>query len=164
MGRAEQRMAERANRVNQMKKDEAKSTAPTPPAPPAMGDVVFFKTAKKESGPKSYAMTFQGHGFGVFLGHVPKMMPDPDPGQLLRMMGQIGFLTFDDVGTFLGEEMAAKCVKMYEDKYYGKEAQDAAPEIPVVATTATEGSRLVDTNGSPLHAAPSMGSKDETAN
>lgn len=161
MGRAEQRMAERVNRMKQ--KQAAEAPKPKTVEPPAMGDVVYFKTAKKESGPKAHAMTFQGHGFGVFLGHVPKMMPDPNPTHLLRMMGQIGFLTFDDVGAFLGEESAKICVKMYEDKYYGKEAQDAAPEVPAMATTETEGARLVDTNGAPLHAAPAQGSPDETA-
>lgn len=142
---------------------EGQNKKPLDTTPPNMGDVMFFKTAKKESRRNAKEMKFKGHGFGVFLGHVPPFMPDPDPAQLIRMMGQIGFLTFDDVATFLGDEMAAKCVKMYEDKYYGQEAQDAATEVPTSPIAATEGSRLVDSAGTPLKAVPAPESPDETS-
>lgn len=84
------------------------------------GDAVFFKKGKKDTKRKSIEGTFKGYGFGVFLGHVPPFQKDPPLEHLMRLMGTIGFLTFDDVGEFLGTEHAAKCVQMYEDKYYPK--------------------------------------------
>lgn len=84
------------------------------------GDAVFFEIAKPSSSRKAPKIKFQGHGFGILLGHVPPFQKDPPPEHLLRLMGTIGFMSFDDVANFLGDEMAAKCVKAFEDKYYGK--------------------------------------------
>lgn len=115
------------------------------------GDVVFFKKAKKSTKRTSPEIGFKGHAFGVLLGHVPPFAKDPPPEHLLRLMGTIGFLTFDNVAEFLGDEAGQKCVKAFEDKYYGKEAQDAAPEV---APPPPEPSKLVDQTGAPLALAP----------
>lgn len=136
---------------------------PKDPTPPVMGDCLFFKVAKKESRRNAKEMKFKGHAFGVYLGHVPPFGKDPQPDQLLRMMGQIGFLTFDDVSEFVGAEAAEKCVKMYEDKYYGKEAQDAADEVPTGPIEQPERPSLVDAHGTPIKA-PSLVKTDETTN
>lgn len=97
------------------------------------GDVVFFKKAKKDSRRKTGEVQFKGHGFGILLGHVPPFAKDPPPNELFKMIGSVGFLTFDDVGEFFGNEVGAECVKKFEDKYYGKLLpgfnEDGTPKI-----------------------------------
>lgn len=83
------------------------------------GDIVFFRKAKRSSHRKSPEISFNGYGFAVMLGHVSLFQPDPPADHLLRLIGTIGFLSFDDVKNFLGDEAAASCVKKFEDKYYG---------------------------------------------
>lgn len=104
------------------------------------GDVVFFKTAKKGSHRKAAEVSFKGMGFGVLLGHVPPFQKDPPAEHLLRLMGTIGFLTFDDVAAFLGDEAAGKCVAAFHDKYYSEAAAANAvietPAAPVEAPSA----------------------------
>jgi hypothetical protein len=112
------------------------------------GDVVFFKEAREGSGRKARTMKFKGHAFGVLLGHVPPFAKDPPPEHLLRLMGTIGFVSFDDVAAFLGDENAQKCVTMFEDKYYGKAAQDAAPEV--APEEAAQPSGLLGADGQPM--------------
>jgi len=111
------------------------------------GDVVYFKKAKHSSKIKDKTeITFKGMGFGVLLGHVPPFQKDPPASHLLKLMGTIGFLTFDDVAEFLGDEMGSKCVKAFEDKYYGKliPASEAVVEVEP-----EQSSSLVDENGAP---------------
>jgi hypothetical protein len=84
-------------------------------------DVVYFKQAMNSSRRKSSGCTFKGYGFGMFLGQVPPFGKDPSAKQFLQMIGACGFLSFDDVADFLGDEMASKCVQAYEKKYYGGE-------------------------------------------
>lgn len=100
------------------------------------GDVVFFKRAKRKSDRKEKEIAFQGHGFGVLLGYLPPFQKDPDPAMLIRLMGSIGFMSFDDVANFLGDEFGAKCVKMFEEKYYG------IPDVPPA-----EPSPILDASG-----------------
>lgn len=84
------------------------------------GDVVYFKKAKRFTKRGAPEATFKGHGFGVFLGHLPPLKKDVLAIDLMKLMGSIGFLTFDDVGEFLGEEVAADVIKKFEDKYFGR--------------------------------------------
>jgi hypothetical protein len=120
------------------------------------GDVVFFKNAKSGSARNAPEVQFKGMGFGVLLGHVPPFQKDPPPDQLLGMMGQIGFLSFDDVGEFLGNESGAACVAKFEDKYYGKKIEQKEgeepiqPELPLQPPTP---SPIVGMDGAPLQAA-----------
>lgn len=106
------------------------------------GDVVYFRRAKKESGPEGKFVEFVGHGFGVILGVLPPNQPAPNPVTLLRGMGQIGFLSFDDVKSILGDEMFEKCIEGYQDKYYGKVTE--LPPSPLLdsAKIAQEGEPL----------------------
>lgn len=96
------------------------------------GDVVFFKKAKRSSARKAHEEEFKGHGFGVMLGHVPPFVKDPPPEHLIRLMGTIGFVSFDDVGRLLGDEQAKLLVQKYEDAYYGKKLEEAQLELPGV--------------------------------
>lgn len=110
------------------------------------GDVVFFTEAKDSSARKALKVRFKGHAFGVLLGHVPPFQKDPPAEHLLRLMGQIGFVSFDDVGELLGNEEGAKLVKLYEDKYYGKAAEETKQEeLPLDPP-----SKLVDASGAPI--------------
>lgn len=83
------------------------------------GQVVYFKQVKLSTARKAPEFGFQGHGFGVFLGHVPPFQKEPPAEHLLRAMGAIGFVTFDDVAELLGSEQGQLCVKGFEKKYYG---------------------------------------------
>lgn len=99
------------------------------------GDFVFFKKARRSSNPRQPEGAFKGHGFGILLGHVPPFAPDPPGEHLLRLMGSVGFLSFDDVGEFFGREMGVECVKKFEEKYYPNQQ----PET-----------KLMDQNGNPI--------------
>lgn len=132
---------------------------------PKMGDVIYFRSSKKEPRRNAKEVKYQGHGFGVFLGHVPQHAPSPTPDDLFRLMGSIGFLTFDDVAEFLGEEAATKCVQAYENKFYGPEAEARAQEIPQSPLEAPERPKLVDMNGTPINSnneAPLQEKENET--
>lgn len=122
------------------------------------GDVVFFKRAKPQSRGKAQEVHFKGHAFGVLLGHVPPFQKDPPPEHLLRLMGTIGFLSFDDVGEFFGPEIGADAVKKFEDKYYGKVVEDPnAPkqeELPLNPDAPATG--LVGLDGAPLQSEPAQ--------
>ena len=104
------------------------------------GDVVFFKSAKKGSDRKALEGRFKGYGFGVLLGHVPPFQKDPPASELLRLMGSIGFISFDDVAEFFGNETGAQCVTKFEDKYYGK----------VIFQLGPDGKPLLDEKGQPI--------------
>ncbi len=96
-----------------------------PPLSP--GDIAFFKRAKKTSHRKSPEIMFKGHAFGIILGIVPPFQKDPVESDLMRMIGTVGFLSFDDVAEFLGDVAGAECVKKFEDKYYGKVVAEPMP-------------------------------------
>ncbi len=86
------------------------------------GDFVFFKKAKRSSHRRSMEFRFEGHGMGIYIGEVPLFASDPPATEIFKLLGTVGLLTFDDIGEFLGPEMAADCVKKFEDKYWGKKA------------------------------------------
>lgn len=113
------------------------------------GDVVFFQAAKTEPTRKAATIAFKGHAFGVLLGHVPPFAKAPPAEHMLRLMGSIGFISFDDVGEFFGDETGALAVTKFEEKYYGKAAAspeaELQPELPLYGETG-----LVGTNGQPI--------------
>lgn len=119
------------------------------------GKVVYFRSAKLNTHRKTGDWAFkQGHGFGLLLGTVPLFGKEPSPVELLRLVGTIGFLSFDDVAEFVGEEQAEICVKKFEDKYYGKVVETN----PVEGEAESEGTKelsislpkLVGADGLPL--------------
>lgn len=97
------------------------------------GDCVFFKTAKVGVARTSAEAKFSGHGFGVLLGQVPPFQKPPTKVMIYQLLGAIGFLTFDDVGEFLGEEKGAEVLRKFQQKYYNlqhPETSDAEPPKP----------------------------------
>jgi hypothetical protein len=84
------------------------------------GDVIYFKECSQEMA-KAKLIGFKGGwGFAVMLGIVPPFGKPPIEAQLMALMGSAGYMAFDDVANFLGEEQAKLCVKMFEEKYYKK--------------------------------------------
>lgn len=107
------------------------------------GDIVYFKEGKKGSSRKAHGARFKGHGIGVFLGHVGPFEKEPSADEAIKLIGACGYLSFDDVADFLGDEQAHICVKKYEERYY------PVKESPSVKDTNGE-SVLVSANGQPL--------------
>lgn len=93
------------------------------------GDVVFFKQCSREMAKEKLIAFKGGWGFAVMLGIVPPFGKPPIEAQLMALMGSAGYMAFDDVANFLGEEQGKLCVKMFEEKYYPK----LPPEPPKVS-------------------------------
>lgn len=108
------------------------------------GDCVYFKSAKRATHHKAESKMFRGHGVGILLGELPPAGRDLDIQTLFRLMGVVGFLTFDDVAEFLGKELGEKCVKDFEKKYY------AATEKNLKAAAKAKPLELIDAHGKPL--------------
>lgn len=119
------------------------------------GDCVFFSEVKTSTHRKAQAVRFKGFGFGLLLGIVPPFGKDPGPVDFFRLMGQAGYLSFDDVGEFLGPEVGVEILKQFEKKYYSPP--------PPVETLSDEGVAevldgvnqpkhidLIDSHGNPL--------------
>lgn len=128
------------------------------------GDLVFFKRARETGQRKSPEYEFKGYGFGIMLGALHPFQKDPPAAHILRMLGTVGFVSFDDVGELLGAEAGTKLVSLYEDKYYGKivdpdavvnvlekELPELAPHQAVIEDIIDDArSKLVDLSGRPL--------------
>lgn len=85
------------------------------------GDVVFFKKCTKTLDRRAQEIGFKGgSGFAVMLGAVPAFAQMPTEAMLMMLMGRAGYIAFDDVFNFLGEDLAKECLKKFEDKYYPK--------------------------------------------
>lgn len=116
------------------------------------GDVVFFKKAKNSAHHKAQEVLFKGHAFGVMLGHVPPFAANPTTALVLAQLGTIGFISFDDIGEFLGPDTVKTLVQKFEEKYSQKPVQQ---ELPLESSQATpEPTGIVDTSGSPLESTP----------
>lgn len=124
------------------------------PKPLAVGDLIFTQEFKKNSGRKSDRFKVKGHVFAIALGQLPPFAKDPPAEHLFRLMGTIGFLRFDEVADFLGDEMAKTCVEKFEAKYYGRpltpEEQAALDVAENIEPTKPEGNKIVGLNGTPL--------------
>lgn len=122
-----------------------------------LGDAVFFKVAKKNSDRKTPEFRFQGHAFGILLGHISLFQKDPSREHLVKLLGAAGFLSFDDVGEFLGEENGTACAVAFEDKYWGKKVDESQSELPFESDAQqipeSRPSGLVDLRGSEIPAA-----------
>lgn len=100
------------------------------------GTCVFFKEFQTTAHPRKHSkLRFKYLGFGVLLGNVPPFGKGPTTGDLYRSLGAIGYISFDDVGEFLGAEMGAKCVEEFEKKY--------TPKPPTNADAATDPAAVV---------------------
>lgn len=129
------------------------------------GTCVFFKEFQTTAHPKKHSkFRMKNLAFGVLLGDVPVFGKGPTTGDLYRSLGAIGYISFDDVGEFLGGEMGAKCVEEFEKKYTPKPptnadaATDPAAVVPqekvaeILDEVKTEEpkSNIVDINGKPI--------------
>ncbi len=126
------------------------------------GDVVFFKRAKGSAHRRAPEAMFKGMGFGILLGHVPPFAQNPPAAYVIGQIGSIGYLSFDDVIEFLGDEAGATCVKKFEEKYLPKvdPAQaslplDAAPPATPDDDEEAAPSGIVGLDGKPIESAPS---------
>lgn len=107
-----------------------------------IGDIVFFKECKKELKINSIKAKFKGHGFGVMLGAVPQGTGEPTIKQTMALIGQVGFLLFDDISEFIGIEQTEICMKKFEEKYYPKENPLILPKPASIIEAVTEETRL----------------------
>ncbi len=100
------------------------------------GDIVYFRYARKNTNLKQPVAQFKGHGFGMFMGHVPPGAPEPHPLILIRQMAASGFISFDDVIEFLGKETGDLVVKKCTEKYWPesvvKSEEPSQEELPHV--------------------------------
>jgi hypothetical protein len=92
-------------------------------------------------------MAIQGHGFGIFLGHVPEFAQDPPLDHVLRILGQAGFIRFDEIKTFLGEAALKEVLTKFTQTYWGRVVDEIKEEIKAEASAKT---RLVDVTGKPI--------------
>lgn len=84
------------------------------------GDIIYFKKARRGMSRKIPEVEFDGAGCGILLGTISNFGKDITVGELNRILGSIGLITFDDVGEFLGQEFGKECIKKFEEKYWGK--------------------------------------------
>lgn len=101
------------------------------------GDIVYFKKFQ-QSLRGSMPVNFSGMGVGLMLGHVPENGKDLTAGAAFRILGTCGFMKFDDVAEFLGEEQAKVCLEKFTDKYYGTKTATAPVDLEAVSAKADE--------------------------
>lgn len=99
------------------------------------GDIAFFKRAKRSIDPKSNEIEFKGHGFGVFLGAIPHFAKEPTEQDVLTLMGMCGFISFDDIGRYMGAEMLLELMKKIEEKNKLIEEPTTAPALILAPPT-----------------------------
>lgn len=109
-----------------------------------VGDVVYFKTGRRGTKKRDAEVKWNGHGCGVLLCHVPPFEKEPPPEHLIRLIGSIGFISFDDIGEFFGDEVGKATVAKFELKYYGR---TGAP-----GELAKEPPKILGADGKPLTA------------
>jgi hypothetical protein len=112
------------------------------------GRVIYFPVCRTTSKPTAPMMTFNGIGFGVFLGVVPPRFPEPTPAMVPQLMATIGYVAFEDVIEFLGDDAFKTVEEKFRAKYEppaGEETAESAepPAMP-------EPPRLVGVDGKPI--------------
>lgn len=79
------------------------------------GQIAFFKNCSV----KTYGtpdLGFKGHGFGIFLGVVPPFGKEPTEEQIMIFLGQIGFISYDQLARVMGAEMVVDLMKKIDEK------------------------------------------------
>lgn len=116
------------------------------------GDIVYFKKARKSTKRSALEGTFKGNAVGVLLGEIPPFGQDVRVEHVLPLLGRLGFLTFDDVGEFLGAEAGTEVLKKYEAKYYGMKKDEKQQELPITVPPELPKapSNIVGIDGKPL--------------
>lgn len=123
-------------------------------AMPRPGNIVYFQKCSVTLKKEGKIVGFKGHGFGVMLGIVPTGAPEPPLLILPRLLGESGYLSFDDVIAFFGEEVGKECVEKFKDKYYGKVVLPEDGEIDIEGRQVKNALRLVDSSGKPMELLP----------
>lgn len=129
-----------------------------------VGDIVFFNKAKTKPVKSAREIKFTGHGFGIMLGMVPSMCITPPPAHhIFKLLGTCGFLTFDDVAEFLGEDQAKLCIEKFEKKYYNESELKETPAPKAEPQEIKEESKILDPTGAPAKTELKLvGVEDET--
>jgi hypothetical protein len=114
------------------------------------GDIVFAKELQTGVEKAHARIQFRGHAFAMVLGTMPLMAKEPPKEHIHRLLGNVGYLSFDDVAEFLGEVLAKECVDKFELKYSTQlqEVADVTPaltdEVPILRQ------KIVDLKGRPI--------------
>jgi hypothetical protein len=112
------------------------------------GDIVFSKRLKTGTHKKDAEIEFRGYAFSLLLGIVPPFAKEPPIEHIRRLLASVGFVSFDDVAGFLGEEQMFLCIKKFEEKYATQLIEKPAePKEPTPLLTVP---KLVDLNGKPI--------------
>lgn len=123
------------------------------------GDFVYFKTARKGLSKEWPSGQFPGHGYGVYLGHVSLGKTELELTEFAKKLGEIGLFSLEDLGSFLGRDVAIEFFKKYAEKYYpGAQIKDPKGELPLEETDTkapsllalAQPNKLVDSHGKPL--------------
>lgn len=120
------------------------------------GGVVFFNVCKKSTKPNSTPMVLKGHGFGVFLGIVPQFGVEPTREMMDPLLAGVGWISFEHVAEFLGEEQFKILETKFREKYGLEEmteeeaAAEPKPEVPLLTLPPEKPTGLVALDGAPL--------------
>lgn len=110
-----------------------------------LGDVVFVKEVSESPDKKCEKIRFSGGwGFAMMLGVVEPFAKPPEEKHLTALLGQAGYISFDDVSRFLGKDQAAVCVTKVS------EIQQALFAAAEAEKEKRNKSKLVTASGAPL--------------
>lgn len=124
------------------------------------GAIVYFKRFKTSTKKGALEVEVQGHGAGVLLGHVAPFVPDIPEEHALRIMGEAGFVSFDDILEFLGPDQGGMVIQKFKEKYMGAPKGESAIET-LKRAAEQEPSRLLNAQGAPLPFPPKQNGKGE---
>ncbi len=89
------------------------------------GDCVFFRDCRDSMSENPLRVRAKGLFFGILLGILPPLQKPPPAEYLVRAMGDLGYITFDDLAEFLGEANTAAIMERWKEKYVGTKEQQA---------------------------------------
>lgn len=87
------------------------------------GDVFYTKKLRSHVGPKgttSVEYTVKGHVIALLLGHVKPGEAAPTNNQIRALLGEVGFISLDDVEECFDTKTMEKLIKFCEEKFSGK--------------------------------------------
>lgn len=108
------------------------------------GDVIYFKKCRKKPNTQNLEIQFKGFGIAMVLGEMPPNKKGLPQEHLMPMMGQAGFISFDDIGEFLGEDVLKTVIQKFEAKHSGEKLiQEPKKTI--------EDAQILDINGKTIN-------------
>lgn len=81
------------------------------------GSIFYSKNIKTTAQKSGASFGLKGHIFGMALGHVAPKDPDPTDKQIIGLLAEAGFCSFDDVLNALGEPATNKVIEYLREKY-----------------------------------------------